>query len=104
MDNNDLTAIVTQMPAAAVEELLQLLADTDVQIVRPPRSGLVMRPLIDSFQAEFNLGEVLVTEAGDLSLNSDDPLLAPCLISQNGRILHPELSATDRPRCPEVTP
>jgi H+-translocating NAD(P) transhydrogenase subunit alpha len=50
------------------------------------------------------LVEVLVTEAGDLSLNSDDPLLAPCLISQNGRILHPELSATDRPRCPEVTP
>ena len=48
--------------------------------------------------------EVLVNADGALHLNVEDPLLSPCLISQNGRILHPELSSTDRPRCPEVTP
>jgi len=61
--NRDITEIVVHMPEALVNELLQLLEECTVTIIRPPRSALVMMPLIDSFQSEFNLGEVLVTEA-----------------------------------------
>lgn len=61
--NRDLTEIVVHMPEAGINELLQLLEECTVTIIRPPRSMLVMMPLIDSFQSEFNLGEVLVTEA-----------------------------------------
>jgi alpha-D-ribose 1-methylphosphonate 5-triphosphate synthase subunit PhnG len=48
----------------AVDELLSLLADQDVRVVRQPRTGLVMMTMTDSFRTDFHLGEVLVTEAG----------------------------------------
>lgn len=60
---NDPTYIVTQMSDDAVSELLRLVNDHAVSIVRAPRSALVMMPLIDSFEVAFNLGEVLVTDA-----------------------------------------
>jgi alpha-D-ribose 1-methylphosphonate 5-triphosphate synthase subunit PhnG len=63
MNNTDCTAIVATMDDRAVNELLELLAEQAIEIIRQPRTGLVMMPLTDSFLADFNLGEVLVTEA-----------------------------------------
>jgi alpha-D-ribose 1-methylphosphonate 5-triphosphate synthase subunit PhnG len=63
MNIPDRSAIVAHMGEQAVDELLALLAKQEVEIIRPPRTTLVMMPLIDSFLTDFNLGEVLVTEA-----------------------------------------
>ncbi|MCL5807520.1 MAG: phosphonate C-P lyase system protein PhnG [Deltaproteobacteria bacterium] len=58
-----LSACITQMPERAVRKLLGLLAGEELTVVRGPLTGLVMMSALDSFQADFYLGEVLVTEA-----------------------------------------
>jgi len=58
----DRTAIVAYMGEQAVDELLAMISDHEVEIIRQPRTGLIMMPLTDSFMSDFNLGEVLVTE------------------------------------------
>jgi len=63
MNKSDLSAIVARMGDQAVNEILALLADQEFELLQPPRTTLVMMPLIDSFLTDFNLGEVLVTEA-----------------------------------------
>lgn len=60
---HDLTATIDTMPADKVEKLLQLFADVDLTITQPPRAGLVMLAVHDSFNTAFHPGEVLVTEA-----------------------------------------
>lgn len=56
------SACITQIPERAVRKLLGLLADKELTLVRGPSTGLVMMSALDSFQADFYLGEVLVTE------------------------------------------
>lgn len=51
-----------QMPVRAVRKLLGLVPAGEISIVRGPRTGLVMMSALDSFEEEFYLGEVLVTE------------------------------------------
>jgi len=63
MDSTDLTVAVVGMDDREVEELIDLLTAEDITITRPPRSGLIMMTVKDSFDSEFHLGEVLVTEA-----------------------------------------
>lgn len=60
---NDLTRAVLEMTPAEVDQLLELFAQEEMQITRAPRSGLIMMTVTDSFEADFHLGEVLVTEA-----------------------------------------
>ncbi|MEI6208547.1 MAG: phosphonate C-P lyase system protein PhnG [Desulfuromonadales bacterium] len=64
MNRSDKTTIVAFMDDRAVDDLLELLAGQEIEVVMQPRTGLVMMPLTDSFLTDFNLGEVLVTEAG----------------------------------------
>ena len=63
MDSNDMTVAVVGMEEHEVTELLELLAAEEMTITRPPRSGLIMMTVKDSFETDFHLGEVLVTEA-----------------------------------------
>lgn len=63
MESTDLTVAVVGMDDREVDELIELLTTVDMTITRPPRSGLVMMTATDSFEADFHLGEVLVTEA-----------------------------------------
>jgi len=63
MDSNDRTVAVVGMEEHEVTELLELLAAEEMTIPRPPRSGLIMMTVKDSFETDFHLGEVLVTEA-----------------------------------------
>ena len=51
------------MEAHEVAELLELLGAEEMTVTRPPRTGLIMMTVKDSFETEFHLGEVLVTEA-----------------------------------------
>ena len=57
-----LPACITEMPERAVRKLLGLVASEEISVVRGPRTGLVMMSARDSFEADFFLGEVLVTE------------------------------------------
>ena len=63
MENTDRTAAVVGMEEHEVNELLELFADQELAVTRPPRSGLIMMTVKDSFDSDFHLGEVLVTEA-----------------------------------------
>jgi len=57
-----LPACITQMPGRAVRKLLGLVASEEISVVRGPLTGLVMMSAMDSFETDFFLGEVLVTE------------------------------------------
>ncbi len=59
----DLTVLVEAMDDVMVEQLLALFADVELTVSRPPRTGLMMLTVQDSFATDFHLGEVLVTEA-----------------------------------------
>lgn len=78
------------MDRKAVRDLLERLAGFEIEVVREPRTGLVMQSVNDCFGTEFHIGEVLITEAevrvddqrgwamvmGD---SSDKAMLAACL-------------------------
>jgi len=66
-----MTVAVVAMKEHEVAELLELLAAEEITITRPPRTGLIMMTVKDSFNAEFHLGEVLVTEAAVTVRGSD---------------------------------
>ncbi len=51
------------MDDETVDQVLGLLADEEVEVTGVPRSGLVMLTAKDSFDTDFHLGEVLVTDA-----------------------------------------
>jgi phosphonate C-P lyase system protein PhnG len=57
-----LPACITQLPERAIRKLLGLVASEEIAVVRGPLTGLVMMSALDSFEADFHLGDVLVTE------------------------------------------
>lgn len=59
----DLTVLFEAMDDGMVEQLLALFADVELTISLPPRTGLMMLTVKDSFGTDFHVGEVLVTEA-----------------------------------------
>lgn len=63
MSRADLTALINTMDEQQVEQLLALFADVELTVSHPPRTGLMMLTVQDSFATDFHLGEVLVTEA-----------------------------------------
>ena len=63
MNGTDLTALIDTMDEDRVELLLQLFAEVDLKISTPPRTGLMMLAVHDSFATAFYPGEILVTEA-----------------------------------------
>ena len=63
MINNDPTLCIAAMGEAELEQLFSLFAEAEVTVSQPPRTGLLMMRMQDSFATELNLGEVLVTEA-----------------------------------------
>jgi alpha-D-ribose 1-methylphosphonate 5-triphosphate synthase subunit PhnG len=63
MTGNDLTVVIDTMEEERVESLLRMFAEVELIISRPPRTGLVMMAVHDSFATAFHPGEILVTEA-----------------------------------------
>lgn len=63
MSHADLTVLINTMDEQRVESVLDLFANEELTVSRPPRSGLVMLTVKDCFETDFHLGEVLVTEA-----------------------------------------
>lgn len=62
-EHHQLTAIVNDMPREAVRELLELAENAPIQIISTPKAGLTMMHVLDAFDSEFLLGEVLVSKA-----------------------------------------
>lgn len=63
MKSTEQTAVIGEMSPAAVEELLELATSAPIKILSPPKSGLSMMHVLDAYDSEFLLGEVLVTRA-----------------------------------------
>jgi alpha-D-ribose 1-methylphosphonate 5-triphosphate synthase subunit PhnG len=63
MSHADLTVLINTMDEQRVESVLDLFANEELTVSRPPSSGLVMLTVKDCFETDFHLGEVLVTEA-----------------------------------------
>ena len=63
MNRTERTCLIEAMEDKRLEELLALFADVELTVSLPPRSGLMMMTATDSFNTDFCLGEVLVTEA-----------------------------------------
>ena len=64
MSYEDLTVVINSMDDEAVEQVLLLFAGMELIVSSPPKTGLVMLTVKDSFETDFHLGEVLVTRAG----------------------------------------
>jgi alpha-D-ribose 1-methylphosphonate 5-triphosphate synthase subunit PhnG len=71
MHEPDETGVIAGMDESAIEELLTLFADLELTVTSPPRTGLLMMTATDSFNSDFHLGEVLVTEATVLLEDTD---------------------------------
>lgn len=63
MIGDHLTYLINDMTDNQIEDLLGLFTDIVLKIDRPPRCGLMMLTVRDSFDVPFHLGEVLVTKA-----------------------------------------
>ena len=63
MSHTDLTILLDSMDDQKIEQLLNLFADVELSVSLPPRTGLLMQTVQDSFGTDFHVGEVLVTEA-----------------------------------------
>ncbi len=57
------TSIVNDMPRESVRKLLELAEKAPINIISTPRAGLNMMHVLDAFDSEFLLGEVLVSSA-----------------------------------------
>ena len=63
MTSSDLTVLINTMEDERIEHLLRLFTDVKLTVSLPPRTGLMMLTVQDSFGTDFHVGEVLVTEA-----------------------------------------
>ncbi|PJA50532.1 MAG: hypothetical protein CO171_01250, partial [Syntrophobacterales bacterium CG_4_9_14_3_um_filter_49_8] len=59
----DMCTELMELDEDKVKLLLNMAAEEGIAIVKPPRTGLLMMTVQDSFDADFYLGEILVTEA-----------------------------------------
>ena len=66
----DNTAIVNDMPRESVRELLELLEKVPIEIISSAKSGLNITCVLDAFDNEFLLGEILYSGA-EILFNSD---------------------------------
>jgi alpha-D-ribose 1-methylphosphonate 5-triphosphate synthase subunit PhnG len=55
--------LITKMGHRSIEKLIGLVPENEIDIVKMPETGLLMMAVKDSFETEFYLGEILVTEA-----------------------------------------
>ncbi len=59
----DFQLVITKMDHSSVKELMQLLPTEEINILKKPETGLLMMAAKDSFNTDFYLGEILITEA-----------------------------------------
>jgi alpha-D-ribose 1-methylphosphonate 5-triphosphate synthase subunit PhnG len=55
--------LISKMGHRPIEKLIGLVPANEIDIIKMPETGLLMMAVRDSFETEFYLGEILVTEA-----------------------------------------
>src|SRR5208337_2750921 len=63
MSSIDAQSIIAKMDDRSIGKLICLMPANEIDIVKTPETGLLMMTVKDSFDVEFYLGEILVTEA-----------------------------------------
>ncbi|MCX7965092.1 MAG: phosphonate C-P lyase system protein PhnG [Syntrophorhabdaceae bacterium] len=63
MDELDFRSIIINMEKQRAKYLKKIINTKPIKIIRPARTALVMMSVRDSFNLDFHLGEVLVTDA-----------------------------------------
>ncbi len=58
----EINLIIAKMNAEGVEELKGLIPMEEIEILKKPKQGLLMMTAQDSFNTNFYLGEILITE------------------------------------------
>ncbi len=56
-------SVITKMDEKSIEKLIALIPQEKINIIKKPETGLLMMAAKDSFDTDFYLGEILVTEA-----------------------------------------
>lgn len=56
-------SVITKMDEKSIEKLIVLLPQEEINILKKSETGLLMMAAKDSFDTDFYLGEILVTEA-----------------------------------------
>ena len=56
-------SVITKMDEKSIEKLIVLLPQEEINILKKSETGLLMMAANDSFNTDFYLGEILVTEA-----------------------------------------
>ncbi len=87
----EINLIIAKMSAEGVEELKGLIPMEEIEILKKPKQGLLMMTAQDSFNTNFYLGEILITETevkykdmnGYAMLIGDDPEKALLAASVN---------------------
>lgn len=59
----EINSVITKMDAKSIEQLMALMPMEEIDIIKKPEQGLLMMAAKDSFNTDFYLGEILVTEA-----------------------------------------
>jgi alpha-D-ribose 1-methylphosphonate 5-triphosphate synthase subunit PhnG len=59
-----INSVITKMDEKSIEKLTVLLPQEEINIIKKPETGLLMMAAKDSFDTDFYLGEILITEAG----------------------------------------
>lgn len=58
----DMFTELMELDEDKVKRLWDMAAEQDISVIMPPQTGLLMMTVQDSFDADFYLGEILVTE------------------------------------------
>lgn len=59
----DMFTELMELDEGKVKRLWDMAAEQDISVIMPPQTGLLMMTVKDSFDTDFYLGEILVTEA-----------------------------------------
>lgn len=59
----EINSAITRMDEKSIEKLIALIPQEEINIIKKPATGLLMTAAKDSFNKDFYLGEVLITEA-----------------------------------------
>lgn len=60
---SDPQSVIMSLDRQSLAALSELLSAAEVQVIKPPQTGLLMMLARDPFATDFCLGEILVTEA-----------------------------------------
>lgn len=92
--SEDFRCLLPELDNGQTEMLIDMLSELQIDIIKPPATGLIMINSRDCFDMDFHLGEILVTTAevavsgiqGHATVMGDEPAKALLAASVNAAI------------------